>query len=80
MANNKPDYIALDSAILAALRARPMHHRELDAQRSIAAATHELSGGSLAASLSMLGRRLQALRRAGKVRHTNRGGWQIEIN
>lgn len=73
----KTDYADLDNAILAALRARPMHHHELDAQRAVAAATHEISGGSLPASISMLGRRLQALRKSGMVRHENRTGWHF---
>lgn len=79
MAAPKPDYTLFDNAILSHVKAGKKHFYELNSGRLLKFA-NKLAGTDrhgLPKGFRLIDRRLQALRRAGRLTHDHKTGWAV---
>lgn len=73
---SKPDYTALDAAILARITQKPVNFTQLQSGAVQKAADAFVTGGYKPA-WRFIDSRLQALRKAGKIVYSGKTGWSI---
>jgi len=76
----KTDYTALDAALLARIKQKPANFTELqfgDVQKAAEALLDPGKPWFFRATGGYIGRRLQALRKAGKIVYNTKTGWSI---
>lgn len=73
---SKPDYSALDAAILARIAQKPANFTELQSG-TVQKAADAFVIGSYKPAWRFIDARLQALRKAGKIVYSGKTGWSI---